>query len=150
MRKPDLTSGIFFLLFGIFVISYSPRFDLGTLNRPGSGFMPFLSGLLICTFSILILIQSWFKKSEVVEKVWVEVNFLKIVLAILILTVYGLLINRLGFLVSSFFLILTLMHYIGSSTWRMSLLAAFLVSAIAYLLFGIWLKVPLPKGMFGF
>ncbi len=150
MRRHDLLSSTIFFCFGLSVVLYSPRFDLGTLSSPGAGFMPFLSGLIICGFASVIFFLAFFDKSGGIEKIWSDVHFGKLVFLILTVIGYALLMEPLGFIICSFFLILLLMRYIGLQTWIKSILGAVLSSILSYLLFDMWLEVQLPKGILGF
>jgi len=117
---------------------------------PGSGFMPFLAGLVICSFSAITFFRAFFDKSTGVETIWAKVNYPKVVFVIVTLVVYALFLETLGFIICSFFLVLTLMRYVGPQPWRTSIIGAVFSSIISYLLFETWLQAQLPKGIFGF
>ncbi len=150
MRRHDLISSTIFFCFGLSIALYSPHFDLGTLSSPGAGFMPFLSGLIICGFASVTFFLALFDKSARVEKIWADVHFGKLIFLNLTVIAYALLIEPLGFIICTFFLILLLMRYTGLQTWTRSVLGAVLSSVLSYLLFDIWLEVQLPKGILGF
>lgn len=150
MNRHDMMSSFIIFCFGLLVVLYSPHFNLGSLSRPGSGFMPFLSGIIICAFSTITFLQAFFHKPYEVEKIWAKVKFQNIISVILILIVYILLLKLLGFIICSFFLILITMRYSGSQTWTKSVLVAGLSSILFYLLFDTWLKGQLPKGILEF
>jgi len=150
MRRHDLLSSAIFFCVGLFIAVYAPRFGIGSLNTPGTGFMPFLTGLIICCFATTIFLQALFDKSLKVERIWAGVRFQKLILSILVLTAYALLLETLGFIIDSFLLILFLTRYMGSQSWGKSFLCAGLSSILSYLLFETWLKAQLPRGIFGF
>jgi putative tricarboxylic transport membrane protein len=150
MRRYDLINSSLCFFFGLSIVLYAPEFDLGSLRAPGSGFMPFLSGLLICGFSAMTFLQSLLDKSTEVEKVWAGVRFQKLIFVVLLLLLYGVLIKPLGFIVCSFLLMLIIIHYVGSQTWLASLLVSIFSSVGSYVLFEVWLSVPLPRGILEF
>jgi putative tricarboxylic transport membrane protein len=150
MRRHDLISSIVIFCAGLFITFYAPQFGIGSLSVPGTGFMPFLTGLIICGFSMTTFSQALFDKSGRVERIWAGVKFPKLIASILMLIAYALLLGRLGFIIDSFFLILFLTRYMGSQTWKRSILCAVMSSILAYLLFETWLKAQLPKGFLGF
>lgn len=117
---------------------------------PGSGFMPLITGILMCVFSALRFLQAHLKKSGKVEKIWANIRFGKLIFVLLMLLIYALLLEKLGFILCTFFLILILIRFVGPRTWLTSLLGAGIASIISYLLFETWLKTQLPKGIFGF
>jgi hypothetical protein len=59
---------------------------------------------------------------------------------------YTLLIERVGYVLTTFAMMVLLMKRLGAS-WRATLLAAFVGTAVTYLLFAYWLRVPLPSGL---
>lgn len=150
MKRYDSINSVICFIFGLSIVLYAPEFDLGSLRAPGSGFMPFLSGLLICGFSVITLLRSLFDKSTEVEKVWAGVKLQKLIFVILMLLLYGVLIETFGFIVCSFLLLLVTIRYVGSQTWRATLLVSILSSVGSYVLFEVWLSVPLPRGILGF
>jgi ABC-type phosphate/phosphonate transport system permease subunit len=150
MKRHDLISSVVFFCVGLFIVLYAPQFDLGSLRSPGSGFMPFLSGLIVCGLATTTFLRAFFDKSDEVEKIWAEVKLLKLISTILILIAYAFLISLLGYIICSFFLILFLTRYIGSQTWPKSVLLGVLSSILSYLLFETWLKAQLPIGILGF
>lgn len=149
-KRQEMMSSIIVFCFGLCVVFYSPHFNVGSLKRPGSGFVPFISGVVICVFSIITFLQAFFHKSDKVEKVWAKVKFQTLIFVILILFMYPILINLLGFIICSFLIILFVMRYAGYQSWRTSFLGASLSSVLSYLLFETWLKGQLPKGILGF
>jgi putative tricarboxylic transport membrane protein len=59
---------------------------------------------------------------------------------------YTLLVERAGYVVTTFAMLVLLMKRLGAS-WRATLLAALLGTAVTYLMFAYWLRVPLPAGL---
>jgi putative tricarboxylic transport membrane protein len=150
MRRHDLISSVIFFCIGLFIAFYAPQFGIGSLSTPGTGFMPFLTGLIICGFAAVIFLQALLSQSDRVEKIWAGIKFKKLVLSILMLVAYGFLLEPLGFIVDSFLLIIFLTRYMGSQTWKRSIICGVSSSILSYLLFETWLKAQLPKGIFGF
>jgi len=150
MRRYDLINSGLCFFFGLSVVLYAPEFDLGSLRSPGSGFMPFLSGLLICGFSGITFFRALFDQAAEVEKIWAGVKFQKLIFVILMLLFYGVLMNTLGFIICSLLLMLITIRYVGSRTWRSAVLVSILSSVGSYVLFEVWLSVPLPRGILEF
>lgn len=59
---------------------------------------------------------------------------------------YTLLVEPLGFLVTTFALLVLLMKRLGAA-WRATLLASLTGTAVTYVMFAWWLRVPLPPGV---
>lgn len=150
MKKHDLISSCGLFCFGLFIVLYAPQFDIGSLSSPGSGFMPFLSGLIICGFATVTFFGAFRETSTGAEKIWNGVNFYKLISVLLILCLYALSLKSLGFIICSFCLILLLMRYVGSQPWFNSVLGGAFSSIASYFLFEMCLKAELPKGILGF
>ena len=58
MNLRDQLSGFFWLAISIFVCLQSIWMEVGTFHSPGTGFLPFWSGLALGTFSIILISTS--------------------------------------------------------------------------------------------
>ncbi|OGQ85100.1 MAG: hypothetical protein A3G40_01920 [Deltaproteobacteria bacterium RIFCSPLOWO2_12_FULL_57_22] len=146
MRNDDQVTSLFLLAFAIFFSIESLRLGMGTLREPGAGFIPFISSVLLGCLSICIFIIATLKKKaspgfgkDWKKGLWVLGGLL----------IYDLLLERLGFLISTFlFMILALLSF-PPRRLASILLVSSLTVIISYLIFGVWLKVQLPKGILG-
>jgi uncharacterized BrkB/YihY/UPF0761 family membrane protein len=66
------------------------------------------------------------------------------------LVLYTILLKTLGFLLTTFLLVLYLFRVIEPLSWKKVFAGAFLTACGAYLVFDLWLQAQLPKGIFGF
>ena len=150
MRRHDLISSTMLFVIGLFIVFYAPQFGLGSPSVPGPGFMPFLAGLVICSFSTITFLRAFLSKSAGVEKIWANVKLKRMILTLLMLIVYTFLLRKLGFMICTFFLILILLRFAVSRSWLVSILGGGLSSILSYLLFETLLRAQLPKGIFEF
>jgi putative tricarboxylic transport membrane protein len=150
MKRHDLISSLVWFCAGLFIALYSPQFDLGNLKEPGSGFAPFLAGVLMCILSGITFSQATLEKAGDIKNLWEKVQFGKIIFVFLTLCFYTLLVEKVGFLICTFLLILILIRFTRQHTWLESLLWAVLTSALSFLVFEAWLKLRLPKGILRF
>ena len=150
MRRHDLISSAIWFCAGLFITLYAPQFDLGTASAPGSGFMPFLAGILMCIFSAVTFGQAYFNQDRKSEKLWENVQLQKIIFVALGLFVYTFFLDVVGFLICTFLLILVFIRFVGSENWFKSIIGAILTSIFCYLLFDKWLQANLPRGILGF
>lgn len=58
-------------------------------------------------------------------------------------------VERLGFLLATWAMLAVLMAVYGERRWPVVVVAAAVATAAAYVLFAVWFKVPLPRGVFG-
>jgi putative tricarboxylic transport membrane protein len=151
--KADRASSLFWLAVGLMAVYGSIKLGLGSLQQPGSGFLPFLAGSFICLMALIVFFQPFFNEKSVQPKIWDlwkgTIWNRPLILCLLILA-YILALEKIGFLLTTF-IILGIMFKGAEnlSLWKTTLLSA-LASATAFLLFDTLLKASLPKGIFGF
>jgi hypothetical protein len=117
-------------------------------DGPQPGYFPFYVGLLICICSGVVAAQSLFAlRTE--RKIFVSLQQLRQVMVILVPSaLYVLGIQLIGIYIPSAIYIGLFMKVVGRYSWLRSALVGVAVSAIAFALFEIWFKIPLPKGPF--
>lgn len=150
MRRHDLISSTIWFCTGLFITLYAPQFDLGTASAPGSGFMPFLAGILMCIFSAVTFGQAYFNQDRKSEKLWGNIQLQKLIFVALGLLIYTFFLDVVGFLICTFLLIFFFIRFVGSENWFKSIIGAILTSIFCYLLFDKWLQANLPRGILGF
>ncbi len=149
MRDHDLrTSAVFFCL-GLFVAFYSLQYGLGRFSSPKSGFWPFLIGLSLCGFSGATFVRAFLDKSKTKEQLWGKIKYWRLVFTTVSLIAYAFLLSGIGYLTSSFLLLLFNLRYLGLQSWRKSALVAVFATVISYILFKS-MDTDLPKGFLGF
>jgi putative tricarboxylic transport membrane protein len=70
----------------------------------------------------------------------------KVALLLVVLIAYTFLLDLLGYLLCTFFLVLFMLRAIDPQRWTVALGMAAMIAAGSYILFAIWLSVPLPRG----
>jgi hypothetical protein len=146
MTKFDLIGGGFWLFFSVMIMVESFRLGVGSINLPGAGFFPFLTSLLLAVLSFLMICES-LKKSKFRESfsVWSsETNWRNLVFVLLSMTIYGFVIDYLGFLLSTFLFLLFLFKTITPQRWGASLIGSLVTIFVSYLVFNTWLQCQLP------
>jgi hypothetical protein len=136
-------SGAFFLGLSLLVIWESLRVGLGTSIMPGSGFIPFCMGIILLFLSLMLIYQDWQtpRKTRTLP--------LKVILALSFLFVYSMVLNTLGFFVSTFFLVLALFRLGEARRWWVLMGMSVIVTILVYLIFGRLLQVFFPPGVLG-
>ena len=152
MNKADRISGLFWLFFGILVSIESARLGLGTLRRPGPGFLFFYAGIFVSTMALIILVRALTaKKLEGVrEKIFALQSVRKAVYVLLAVFLYALLMEPLGFIPVTLLLFFFILRIIEKKRWAVATLTSIAVTAAAYLIFETALQSQLPKGILGF
>jgi putative tricarboxylic transport membrane protein len=147
----DFFQGLLWLFIGLVVVFLSSQYTIGTLSDPGPGALPFGLGLVFVLLSMILLFQSFRIKNRENEK---HLPFgprrLKVFLIILFLGLIIVLLESLGYLLSIFLMISFSMLIMEPKRWLSALLLGVIASYSSYMLFDVWLKVQLPKGLFHF
>jgi putative tricarboxylic transport membrane protein len=146
MKDLDFASGIFLLLFGSFLAVEALKLPLGGFRHPDAGFLPFGVSLVMIFLSVLVLagalrkghLKEWLRFGEGKWKVWI---------AVLGMLAYVLVLNSLGFLLSTFLIMLLLLRVLERQGWTTSLAISLPSVLLGYLLFTRGLGVPLPRGI---
>lgn len=153
MSKSDKISGFFWLLFGILVSVESARLGLGTLHRPGPGFLFFYTGIFVSIISLIILTSAFLtnKMEGVRENIFgASRNIWKAVYVLIAIFLYALLMEPLGFIPVTLLLFLFILGILERKRWIVTMLTSVAVTAAAYLIFETALQSQLPKGILEF
>ena len=153
MKSRDIISSLVWMGVGITFCIGSLQYEFSRMGTIGGGFFPFLAGSVLVVLSIILLISalSVKKEAEIVRE-----NFLpypdslrKLLLGFSALFAYVLILQFLGFFLTTFLFMAFLLRFIEPQRWRVVFPAAFLTSTGAHIVFHLWLKVQLPTGFWG-
>jgi len=148
MRRPDRWSAFFWLFFSVLVCIESYRLDIGTYRNPGSGFFPFWAGIVFGILSALLLIQNFLKR-EKEERVFQKVKWRDILLVLAALYIYAVVLEKIGFVISSFLFVAALLKIVENKKWYILVIVGGASALASYAIFQLWLQSQLPKGIFG-
>ncbi len=157
-RKDLLSAAVLLLLAGAY-LGYNVRHPLDTLANPGPGIFPLAVGLLLLILATLQLVRaggSLLEKSRATESNSPPATPVEAsphppadpapLLMMGFLVVYLMTVSWIGFLTSTFFLVIACGKLMGSQGWGRPMALAAGIVLCCYLLFIVWLKVPLPAG----
>jgi len=147
----DFFQGLLWLCIGVGVLFFSSSYSMGSLSEPGPGALPFGLGLVFVLLSLILLFRSWRDKpSEDKKRLSFGSRWHKIFMIILFLALVTFFLESLGYLLSIFLMITLSMLIMEPKRWVSALLLGSISSFSSYVLFDVWLKVQLPKGLFYF
>jgi hypothetical protein len=151
MKKIDLIPAIFWMGLGIAVAVSSYRLHLGTLANPGPGLAPFFLGIILSLCSLPILVRSFLvilrNQKQKDEPIWSGIQFKKLIIVVASLLGYWIFLEKIGFVLTTFLLLLILFKTMGSQRWRSVLVASILTVLVVYTVFVVVLRVVLPAGV---
>ena len=140
----ELVSGLFFFGLSLFVIWESLRVGLGSLTEPGSGFISLCVGVILCFLSLLLIREG--RGVQPSRKPFPR----QVILALILVILYSLALNTLGFIVATFLLVGLFFRLAEPRPWWALLGMSVLVTSLVYFIFGMLLHVYFPRGFLGF
>jgi len=152
-RFVEQVFNLFWILLGIGICIQSVRHQLWNPDGPGSGFIPFLTGLLIGVAGFLLFLGELSKGAEQKEtgKFWENPVALKRVLYLVgSLCVMAFLMPRLGFLLTSTLASILMIRVIEPKKWVTVVSTSVVSCLLIYSLFRFLVQIKLPKGFLGF
>lgn len=155
MKNRDLFSSLFWMAFGVLFLVGAWQQGLMRKGVPGPGFLPFISGIVLISLSLMVLIPALGDKKEErgageKEKFFPQRDSpRKILLALVFLFAYGISLEYAGYLLTTFLFMVFISRLVEPERWRTVLILAFFTSVLSYLLFVVLLEVQLPKGILG-
>ena len=154
MMTYDRGSSLFWLLLSICVSIESLRIGIGTPHNPGTGFFAFCMSGVLGIFSLTLFFQTFFKKGEgKIEPLFSGRLWKRALLVLIVLVIYSRIMDLLGYLISTFFLMTFLFWILEPTAKRWffwSLIISLLTTMISYYIFSILLNCQFPMGLIEF
>ncbi len=154
MKNRDRVSGIFLFLLGLGVCWKSLTYPLGSLRRPGGGLFPLIASILLMGLSAIITGQAFWGKDSGKGP---QTQFFpgkealpRISFGFAALLGYRYLLPVIGFAPATCSFIFVLSKFLGKYGWKASLSFSLVTAVIAYFLFEVWLRIPMPRSMIRF
>jgi len=149
--KRDQISSLVWLGFGIFITIESLRLEIGDVWDPGPGFLPLGTGILLSILSFFEYLESGKSQTAASGDSWYSrERWPKLAMVVVALFIYILSWPILGFIVSTVGLLLFFFIAVETQKWFVVLAGPLLITLFFYVLFDLWLKTQLPKGIWGF
>ncbi len=146
MKKWQRVSAYVLLFIALIVIQQSVMaLHIVSYGQPGSGLFPFILGLALAAFALVILMQNQGADEEKVP-FWQGGAWLRPFLAFIALVAYGLMLERLGYIASIFVFVAFWLLLVERKGVIAGIVAGALSSLSIHVVFGILLRVPLPGG----
>jgi putative tricarboxylic transport membrane protein len=152
MRRYETWVAAFLLLVGLVAALETRKLNIGELGRPGPGFFPFYLALIFSIVSLALLLRSLrpAASQQVAPQVSAKtVRAEKVVATLLGLIVYAFALEWLGFVFSTFILMLFLFKAVDPLAWPTAIGGSLATSLLSYIVFKMWLQVSLPAGLLG-
>jgi putative tricarboxylic transport membrane protein len=146
-NKRDMISGIFISLVGFAVIIWGFRLEVGTLTTPLAGFFPLIVGCGMVGLSAILTLMGWLGRSGRPQAFG---KLQKPAIMIAALAIYTVLLDPLGYILSTIFIAAVTLRILGVTSWKVISISSLTLSVSVYFLFTKFLSVELPAGVLTF
>jgi len=148
--------GFFWFGIGMIICILGWKAGLGSFQEPGSGFVAFVSGLLVSVLGLLFVFSGDSSKvlpdaRSVSGQAFRGAPVFLLLFTVGVLLGYGLFLETLGYNITTFLLMWALFHLFyekGKNRLVLSFLASVATTGVTYLVFEVWLRSQLPHGIF--
>ncbi|HZB38543.1 MAG TPA: tripartite tricarboxylate transporter TctB family protein [Beijerinckiaceae bacterium] len=149
LGSAELWAALLWLAVSVFVVWAGWDLGIGTAAAPGSGFLPFWTGLLMCGFSLAVLWSTLTTAGPSIASLWSGARWGNVIFMIVSLVVYVALFETLGFLLATIPLLIVLLRGVDPVPWRTAVPLAMLSTFAVWWVLKRLLLIQLPAGVFG-
>lgn len=135
----------FLLMLSLFYTWNARRYSFGSPTAPKTGFLPQLVGYCAVAVSAYLFIKALRGKGDTNN---VKLNFdcKRLVCMIAVMAAYILFFKSIGYLLATVLLLYIVMKIGKVKGWKVPLAVSLITSGCFYLIFKVFLSVPLPSG----
>jgi putative tricarboxylic transport membrane protein len=144
---------IFWIFLGVGICIESVREKLWSASGPGSGFLPFLTGLVIGLIGCVMFVGKRSKDAtgEDKEKFWGNpVTRNRVLFLLMALCAMAYLLPILGFLSTSILITVIMIRVLEKKKWTTTWAVSLASGLTIYFLFQFLMQIRLPRGFLGF
>ena len=145
IEKWDRLTGLILLIIGVVGAWSSAQLKMGSFRHPCVGFLPFGLSIILIILSLALIISQW-KKGTSSTPFWSHRSWLRPLLGVVILGLYALVIEKLGFPLTTLIFLLVWLGVIERIHWLKMVSVSIGVTLALYLIFSVFLEVPVPMG----
>ena len=150
MRRANIVVAVSLACLAIFFLFEAGRLNFGNMRVPQTGFFPKTLLVLVLALSLCLLVRTLRQaETETRTQPIPSQGWIRIGATLAALLGFALLLEWLGFFVSTFLLMILLLRAIEAMPWAKVVLVALSTALVAYFIFAWLLGVPLPSGVLG-
>jgi putative tricarboxylic transport membrane protein len=149
-RGSDFWTGLFLMILSGAVITESINLEIGTPTSPGSGFMTFGTAGVLGILALHTFVKSILLPKGKVEQDSETIHRGRIAVVVVVNIIYIVFLQRVGYLLCTFFLMSFLFQVYKRGKWIWSIGGAAFTSLFTYMAFTRLLQLNMPKGLIPF
>ena len=139
----DFWSGVMFIVIGGGFAIGATNYSMGVSARPGPGYFPLILSVIMVLLGAVVLFKSLTIETEGGDPIG-DIAWRPLIVVVVAITVFGLLLPRLGMLITVPILIFITSLAGDQFRWKGVLAAAVVLTAASYLIFIFGLKLTIP------
>lgn len=147
MKNNDRITSLLLALLGLYVAFEGYSLKLGSLQNPKPGFTVLWAGIILAGLSLSLFIKTFRSPEAIGISPWKGVQWQKGLKIIVYLIIYVFVFHWLGFLISTFTLLLLLFKSLESQRWSIALLLSVVTTILCFFIFGYFLELRFPQGI---
>ena len=150
MKRFEITAAAALAGLAGYVLFESTKLRIGSFRVPQTGFFPRALGVLLILLTVSELVRAWRQpeSANAPGKIDSE-GWFRICATLATMLGFALVLERLGFLLATFLLMVLLLRAIEAPRWPKVFIVALVTALLSYGLFAWLLGVPLPAGILG-
>ena len=133
------------LAFGAAALYESAKLPFGTVRSPGQGFFPWWISAVLVSLALLLMLQALKPGAGATQQG--SGRIAKVIALLAVLAAYTFLLDPLGYPLCTFLLVLFMLRATDHQRWPVALGMAAVTAVGTYIVFAVWLSVPLPRGL---
>ena len=148
MARTDAVAAGTVLVFAAVAVYEASKLPFGTVRNPGPGFLPWWVAATLGFLAVVLLGQA-LAAGPGASAAGGGRRVLKVGGLLVVLAAYVWLLEPLGYPLCTFLLVLFMLRVVEPHRWMVALGVAALAALGSYVVFAVWLQVPLPPGPLG-
>jgi hypothetical protein len=149
MNRVETAAGGVVLAVGLSFLIGALGFPFLLNGIPGPGFLPLLVSFGIIGGGVVIVWNGVRHSGRAVS--WPPMSgWLRVILMLVAMAASFLLLEALGFVVVTALFMAVMVYCLGERSWRILATVPLLSAVALYVVFAVWLRVPLPRGIITF
>ncbi len=152
-RGIGIIFSFFLMIVSSWIIVDSYKLSVGNLKDPGPGFLPLWLGIILGAMALGLLLKATWQEegSKTLREIWGKrIRWGKVLFVLLLLILFGALLDSAGFLIVTFLFMSSLLRFVDPQPWRSVMGWALGGTLGCYLIFEVWLRLRFPSGILGF